>query len=85
MPFSVQQTYPGLNQLTNNARDGCEFCDLLVQLLTEYFGVTESGLKRPVCLELRNSHFYIGSWEKNMSDEWQDSDENGVFMLAIHD
>lgn len=83
VPFSVQETYPGLNQLTKNARDGCDFCDLLVQLLTEYFDVTESGLKRPVYLELRNSHFYIGSWEKNMSDEWQESDENGVFMLAI--
>lgn len=45
VPFFVEEVYPGLGRLTRNAKDGCEFCGLLVQLLEEHFDAMKVGLR----------------------------------------
>lgn len=83
LKFEVKEEYPGLPQLTQNAKNGCEFCHLLVQLISEFFEVTECELARPIHFHLRNASFYTESMQTMMSEERRHSVENGVFILAI--
>lgn len=69
LPFEIEERYPGLFKLTKNADGGCDFCGLLVQLLNEYFGITESSLARPIDLQLRNANFCLESYEKTYDEE----------------
>lgn len=81
-PFVVEEVYPGLAQLSENANDGCEFCHLLGQLMMEYFDVTESGLEKPIRFQLRNARFYTESYGKVIEDD-HNSDENRAYMLVM--
>lgn len=83
VPFSVEEVYPGLTRLSRNAKAGCDFCGLLIQLVSEYFDVTESGLEKPVQFHIRNARFYTNSFEELMSEERQQSAENGVYLLKM--
>ncbi|KAJ4412953.1 hypothetical protein N0V82_008636 [Gnomoniopsis sp. IMI 355080] len=83
VPFFVEEFYPGLSRLARNAKAGCEFCDLLIKLTSEYFDVTERSLERPVRFQLRNARFRTRSYHKDMSEELQKSADNGVYSLAI--
>lgn len=83
LPFAVQEVYPGLLHLRKNRDDGCEFCDLLVQLMSEYFDVTESALEKPVRFSLSNARFIVDSAERDMGEDWENSFENGVAFLGL--
>lgn len=83
VPFLVEEIYPGLTRLARNAKGGCEFCNLLAQLISEYFDVTESGLEKPVHFQLRNAKFHTHSYEELMSEERSNSVENGVYLLVM--
>nr|CDL70792.1 vegetative incompatibility protein 1a [Cryphonectria parasitica] len=79
LPFDLQDVYPELSTLTENANGGCEFCDLLAQLIGEYFDVTESCLPRPVHFHLKNARFQLES----CATVKEDGEDDAVFMLAV--
>lgn len=81
--YFVAEEYPRLTRLTKSANDGCEFCNLLGQLLREYFDVTESGLEKPVQFQLRHARFYTQSHYTVMSEEEEHSDKNRVYGLVV--
>lgn len=84
MPFFTKDVYPGLGRLVKNAENGCEFCCLLIQLLREHFEAKESQLHKPVQFQLRNAKFYAAGHDSSrMSEEEEDSEQNGVFMLVV--
>lgn len=83
VPFTVEEVYPGLFQLRRNGHDGCEFCYLLAQLMSEYFDVTECALDKPVHFLLSNARFFVESREKILGEDFEKSAKNGVTFLVM--